>query len=322
MAPGAPGSAPIRTHDSRVPAPRTGLPAGYAPPPGSAAPVDPGPPPERDLVYDGRGGYFVADPNSGKEQAFAAWQKAKTAFDSTQTTDTVNPASFQSPGYAEREGRLNYLTDKTAAGNAAPALGPAAQVGAGAYEGDQRALLDSLRRQSTGQDSLADLDTQRYLGRAMGDQLSFAASSSPGNEALAARNAAMNLGRLQGGAAGEGARARVGERLGATQALSGALGTFGGQDLARAQGNQGALNQYGLAGAQLQAGQRQLDSQQLLELLRQEQAAAGQQQQGGIELERNRTQRYGYKLGGPQSKSFWDYAAPVAAAVGAAALAV
>lgn len=100
-------------------------------------------------------------------------------------------------------------------------------------------VTGQLQRQASGQDSLSQLQLGQALAQNMSAQRSMAASASPGNQAGAARTAAIQNARMSSGLAGQQAVAGIQERAAALQML----GQILGQE--RAQGLQGALGGYG-----------------------------------------------------------------------------
>lgn len=112
-------------------------------------------------------------------------------------------------------------------------------------------LAGQLGRLGRGEDSFSAEQLRQNLGQTMAAQQAFAAGARPGNQAMAARTAAMNMGRQQVGLAGQQALAGIQERQAAQQALGQLLGTQRGQDLQAALGaRQQALAGYGQLAAE------------------------------------------------------------------------
>ena len=126
------------------------------------------------------------------------------------------------------------------------------------YGGDFRALIGQLQQQAGpgGNDVFSSQAMQNYQAgnqRGMANQLAMARSGGPGvSPALAGRQAAMGMGRLNQGLSQGMTAARTQERLGAQGALAGVLGGAANAD----QGYQG-----------LQATQQRSNQQAFLDLL-------------------------------------------------------
>ncbi len=101
--------------------------------------------------------------------------------------------------------------------------------------------LDSLQDLANGKNSVSALQLQQGLQQNLNTQRSMAAGASPNNAAMAARTAAMNMGRLGSGLAGQQALAGLQERNQAQQNYASLLGSARGQDM------QGALGGYNAA---------------------------------------------------------------------------
>jgi hypothetical protein len=96
------------------------------------------------------------------------------------------------------------------------------QQGASGFIQGQNGLnasIQDLRNQANGANSVSGQQLQQGLQQNLANQSSMAASASPQNAAMAARNAAMNMGRLGYGLAGQQAIAGQQERNQAQQAL-------------------------------------------------------------------------------------------------------
>lgn len=77
-----------------------------------------------------------------------------------------------------------------------------------------------LERLASGQDSIAKEQLRQGLAQNMAQQRSMAASASPANAAMAARQASMNMGRATSGMAGQAVTAQLAERQAAEKALA------------------------------------------------------------------------------------------------------
>ena len=120
------------------------------------------------------------------------------------------------------------------------------QGGYQALGAEAAAQRDALRRQASGQDSLSSEQLRQGLQQNLASQRSMAASAAPGNSAMAARNAAMNMGRAASGMSGAAATAGIQERRAAQDALSQMILQQRGQDLQGALGaRQTAAGAYG-----------------------------------------------------------------------------
>ena len=197
----------------------------------------------------------------------------------------VNRGNFEAPGFQDRGNRLLGL-----AGQADARQGPQINMQPqGQFRSGQQALISQLQAQAAGTGpSVAEAQLRRATDRSVAQQQGLAASAAPGNQALAQRMAAQQGSAQQSGLAGQAADARIQEQLGAMAQLGGVLSGSRGQDI-------------GLAQSQAQLAQQQtgMNDQRLLELLRQEQANAGMQQQGLMGYEQQRGQRFGQLLQTP-----------------------
>lgn len=115
-----------------------------------------------------------------------------------------------------------------------------------ALGGEAAAQREALRRQASGQDSLSSEQLRQGLQQNLASQRSMAASAAPGNSAMAARNAAMNMGRAASGMSGAAALAGIQERRAAQDALAQMVLQQRGQSLQGALGSrQNAISGYG-----------------------------------------------------------------------------
>lgn len=117
----------------------------------------------------------------------------------------------------------------------------------GGYGGDTAAMQGTqtyLQGLMSGQNSVSAEQLRQGLQQQLAQQQSMAASASPGNAAMAARNAAMNMGHASTAMAGNAAMAGLQERNQAASQLAGLQLGMRGQDL---QGTLGGYN--GAAGA-------------------------------------------------------------------------
>lgn len=118
------------------------------------------------------------------------------------------------------------------------------QQNAGNYQQDQAGINSSiaaLQAQANGQNSVSAEQLRQGNQQALAAQSAMAAGASPNNSAMAARNAAMNMGRLSYGLSGQQATAGLQERQQAQQALANLQLGQSGQNM------QGALGGYNAA---------------------------------------------------------------------------
>ena len=107
---------------------------------------------------------------------------------------------------------------------------------------DMQRLQQQLEARASGQaPSLSGEQLRQNLQRNLSSQRAAAASARPGNQAMAARNAAQQMGRLQAGLAGQQAMAGIAERQAAQAALQNLLERQRQQDLAAAQFGYGGI---------------------------------------------------------------------------------
>jgi hypothetical protein len=112
------------------------------------------------------------------------------------------------------------------------------------------AQLGALRDLQSGRNSVSAEQLRQGLQQQQAAQMSMAAGASPNNAAMAARNAAMNMGRAGYGMAGQQAIAGLQERNQATQNLSGLIQGMRGQDVNASLGSRGnAITGYGAGNA-------------------------------------------------------------------------
>jgi hypothetical protein len=122
------------------------------------------------------------------------------------------------------------------------------QAGYGAYGAQGQSALDYLRGQMSGANSVSAEQLRQGLQSNLAAQQSMAASASPQNAAMAARQAMMNGARLGYGMSGQAATAGLQERNQAAQQYAALLQALRGQDLQAALGGrQTAVGGYGAA---------------------------------------------------------------------------
>ncbi len=152
----------------------------------------------------------------------------------------VGKIDDESQSAIDKRNRLNEQ------GAAAGGFADQGERGFGALGAEAQQSRDYLRRLASGQESVAQEQLRQGLQQGMSAQRSMAAGASPQNQAMAARNAAMNMGRMSAGMSGQAAMAGIEERKAAQQALANMILQQRGQDLQAALGSrQTAVGAYG-----------------------------------------------------------------------------
>ncbi len=153
-----------------------------------------------------------------------------------------NPLSWNDESDSTKQQRADLNTQGQAASDFAT-TGQANFRGLGAEAYDVR---DILRRQAMGQDSVTREMLRQGLQSNLSAQRSMAAGASPNNAAMAARTAAMQMGRMGAGMSGQAAIAGMQERQAATKAWMDAVNAQRQQELQAALGSrQTAIGAYG-----------------------------------------------------------------------------
>jgi hypothetical protein len=135
------------------------------------------------------------------------------------------------------------LNDQGRAAGDFAAWGESGYHGLGREGADVR---DMLRRQATGQESVTREMLRQGLQQGLAQQRSMAAGAAPQNQAMAARTAAMNMGRATAGMSGAAAVAGMQERQAAAKALADAINAQRAMELQAALGSrQNAISGYG-----------------------------------------------------------------------------
>jgi len=199
-----------------------------------------------------------------------------------------NRGNFQLPG-ADARGDFLRGGAMNAQGREAP------QAGESSFRGDQQALVDRLRRQMSGEDSLSEMQFRNATDANIAQQRSLAAGANPGNASMMARLAAQNIGRMNQGYGQQAAMLGIQERNAAANALGGVAQGARGQDQQQSQFNVGA-----------QLTQRGMNDQYTQGMSDLELRNAGMVQGGNMGYEQNNTQRYGIDKGVPQQPSNLD----------------
>lgn len=196
-------------------------------------------------------------------------------------------ANFELPGYGRMGHEYNSMLRQ--GGRSAP------QAHVSGFRGDQAQLAQMLQNQARGNgpgQRIAQMQAEQQVDRGLGQQLASARSARPGQSAMAARNAAMASGQLQG----QGAQAAT---LGGLQAQQQAVGSLGNV-LAQGRGQDQALS---MGNANLRYQTMGLDDRRQMELLRQRLQMNGMRQQGGIAYEGARQGQSNFEASQP---SDWD----------------
>jgi hypothetical protein len=120
------------------------------------------------------------------------------------------------------------------------------QAGYGALSAEALAQREALRKRAQGQGLMSTEMLRQGLQQQLGQQRSMAAGANPQNAAMAARTAAMNMGRASTGMAGQAAMAGIAEQSAAEKALTDAIMGARQQDMGVALGSRGnAISGYG-----------------------------------------------------------------------------
>lgn len=214
--------------------------------------------------------------------------KGRTPEDLTDIAD-ANQQNFGLPGFGQRGATLNALADQYG-------MRKGFQAGDSAlFRGEQAGLMDRLRRQVGGEESLSNMQLRQATDAANAQQQSLAAGASPQNSAMMQRLAAQNIGRANQGFGQQAAMAGIQERNAAANALAGLATQGRGQDLALSQFN----------AAQQQAA-RNANDQAALAARNMELQNAQAEQQGNIGYEQTQTQRRGQDLGLADQPAGWE----------------
>ncbi len=166
------------------------------------------------------------------------------------------------PGYDERNAQIQAGIQGAQGRNIAGAqIGQYERSAGGTnFRSGQMDLIRQLQQQARGKGpSLAGMQAQAVGQQSLAQQQALAAGAAPGNEALAARQAAMNAGNTMQGVAQTSAQARMAEQMAAQGMLGGALGQGRGQDTQNEQFNANSFNQRALEQARLQQQNRQFN---------------------------------------------------------------
>lgn len=255
------------------------------------------------------------------EYAIPGWGTYKIGQKVLEGTDRTNNEyqgidreNYNLPGFDDMRDRYSALADRygqrTTPQAGGAEIGRYERSGTSDFRGDQRGLVDQLRRRASGEESLSALQLKDSLGQNLRQQQALAASARPGQAGMAGRMAAQQAGQLGAGLAGQQAMAGIQERTSAQNMLGGVLQGARGQDIAQSQFNAAQQNQRALELARMLQQNQQFNVGALLQgrglndtaqlgALGQLLEAAGYQQRGGMGYEGNRAERFGAYLGQP-----------------------
>lgn len=191
-------------------------------------------------------------------------------------------SSQQMPGM-ERRGAdlLEQIRRSTDERNALQLGATQTSAGGQQFRQGQMDLVRQLQQQAAGKGpSLAGMQAAQTAQMSLAQQQALAAGAAPGNEALAARQAAMNAGNTMNGLAQTSAQARMAEQMNARSMLGNALGQGRGMDMQNEQFNATQGNNMNLAQAQMAMDQRKLNDVRNMGLRQLELQNAGAGMQG------------------------------------------
>lgn len=213
----------------------------------------------------------------------------------------VNQGNFNLPGYQQHQDRVSgYLGQVDS--RQAPNIAPTERAQQSGFAGQQRGLADMLMDRARGNNSVAEMQLKQGLEQGNRQQMSMMAGARPQNAGLAMLMGSQNMANNAMGMSGQAALARAQESQMAAQSLGGVLAQGRGADENLNMFNAGANNQRSLAGAQMQQNQMGLNDAARQGLLGSGLQASGLQQQGGMNYEQNRTNRYLGHLGMPTAQ--------------------
>ena len=191
-----------------------------------------------------------------------------------------NQANFGLPGYDGMNSQYGSMLGQ------GPRSAP--QAGQSSFRGGQGQLAQMLMAQSRGRgpgQEIARMQAETQVDRGLGQQLAGARSARPGQSAMAARNAAMASGQLQGAGAQAATMGGLQAQQSAIGSLGNVLGQARGQDQSLAMGN-----------ANLRYQTMGLDDSRQMEVLRQRLAMNQAQQSGNISYEGARAGKAGVEF--------------------------
>lgn len=221
--------------------------------------------------------------------------RMETADEQYGTGGTVG--DFQVPGYAGLNqgygsaiGQRDQLAQGMGLGNRPIYVSDQrnSQLGLGTI------LAQEARGQGVGQD-LVRMQARDAANRASAQQFAALGGARPGMQAMAARNAMLGTALAQSAVGNQAALGSAQMTLGAQQQYGQHLQGVRGQD------ESNRVAQYGLNDARVLGSQRnQLDAYaQQMQLMDQQRALAGMQQQGNQQYQQNQTTRWSGAMGQP-----------------------
>lgn len=211
----------------------------------------------------------------------------------------VDRGNFDVPEYVSQRNKYNEIA------YADPRQAPQAQARMAKERGNRRRqsrIGQMLMAEAKGNgpaQKLARLNAEQMADRGVAQQMAMASSGRPGQGAMASQNAAMNAADIQSRVGEQATNAGLAAQMQAQQLASGHFTGARGQDQNMAQFNSAQRNNMNQFNADARLRQLGLDDRRQMEALGQRLQLAQMQQQGGMEYERNRTQRYGYNMGTP-----------------------
>jgi hypothetical protein len=218
--------------------------------PAPAAPATPAAPISFQDWMKQNGGNYLVNPTVAQQryQAYVNGINQKATQNQQLNNDLL-------PGYQQRDASYQQ----------AMAQGLAGQTDLRQRQGT---LADYLGGLVQGKDSLSAQQLRQGADKSLQQQQALQASAAPGNQALAARMASQNAGRIGMDLTGQTAMSGIAERQAAANSLSGLLGGARGQDLSL-MGGQAQLQLQNALGQQ-QGGQT-YEQQQLAKYLQDQQ---------------------------------------------------
>jgi hypothetical protein len=147
---------------------------------------------------------------------------------------------------ADSQSTIDQRNNLNAQGASASNFADRGQVNYNHLSREAQAQRDALRRRAGGQGLMSTEMLRQGLQQQLGQQRSMAAGASPQNAAMAARTAAMGMGRASSGMAGQATMAGLQEQKQAEDALTSAIMGARQQDMGVALGSrQNAISGYG-----------------------------------------------------------------------------
>lgn len=150
------------------------------------------------------------------------------------------------PSNSDRQGVRTGAANLSQTGNNLSDFGDQARAGYGQDTASLASQQQYLQDLMHGKNSVSAEQLRQGLQQQLSQQQAMAASANPNNAAMAARNAALNMGRASYGMSGQAALAGIQERNAAAQSLASLNLGMRGQDLQGTLGGyNGATGAYG-----------------------------------------------------------------------------